>query len=288
MKTIALLLILLISLLNSGDIKTQCIAYDPSQFNLKLLNYTNDHTEDLNLESLKIYYTHSKESPYPITVGYTIDGHEYFTTDVYCSIQEEQNYVWCGVECDGGGFQLGKGFRIKTDQIALYRTPPNEETGIEKVLFQKQKGTWIEGKAFACPEKIPASEAVDRKYYQDDPLGHYVCYGYKHEGKYEECFRTTRSCRALHLQHFGKYLSTKESAKALKRCQTSTPNRDYVDDKKGRYVCYDYKDTLGEYSGCFRSQKSCAVLKKEHFGRYPNINESRKALERCRRSIPRK
>jgi hypothetical protein len=105
-------------------------------------------------------------------------------------------------------------------------------------------------------------------------------------GRYNSCFRSVLSCRELHMQHFGKYPDRDESRKALNRCKSSQPRRDFVDNRNGLYVCYDYRDSDGYYSGCFRSLKSCSSLNKKHFGRYGSRHESRKALQRCIESLP--
>jgi hypothetical protein len=222
------------------------------------------------------------------TVEYKVDGYTFFSPGIYCDRYDKQTDYLCSIECDGGSFEVDENYNIKTDRVAIYRDDPDAENGGIKELSQKSPKKFVKAQKIQCPKNIPEYDALDDSYYSDHKNGLYVCYDWKYKGKYEGCIRSEKSCKFIHRQHFGKYLNRAESKKALARCKSSKPNKKFVDNKSGLYVCYDYKDKFGQYSGCFRSKTSCKALHKEHFGRYPTTHDSYRAFLRCSSSAPRK
>jgi len=271
-----------------ADSLGKCVEYNPDKFILKSYISVNDNFKEIKekLQSIKFYYFFKNGKPSKLTIGYKINGHTFYNADAFC--EGSKNGFICPIECDGGNVLVNKNYAIKIENLALYRDYPDTPNGIEKEIKLKDTKHYLPGKSFKCPKSVPTYSNIDEKEYKDNPKGHYVCYDYRIDNKYEGCFRAIKSCKKLHRQHFGKYLTLNDSKKALIRCKKSKPNKTYVDNKKGLYVCYDYKDRFGKYSGCFRSLKSCKAIHKEHFGRYPNLIESRKAFIRCNGSSPRK
>ena len=288
MKKLIISLISLIALAQADKVG-KCVEYSSDKFILKSYISVNDKFKKIHekLQSIKFYYFFKNGKASKMTIGYKINGHEFFNADGYCDGEADSGFR-CGIECDGGSVEIDKNYAIKTDYLALYRDEADATDGIEKEIKLKDTKHFLHGKAFKCPKSVPTYNNIDEKEYKDNPKGKYVCYDYKIDGKYDGCFRAVKSCRTLHRQHFGKYLTPKDSKKALLRCKRSKPNKNYIDNKKGLYVCYDYKNRFGKYSGCFRSLKSCKSIHKEHFGKYPNFIESRNALIRCNGSSPRK
>jgi len=284
---LTLLVILLSSCINANE--TKCMEYDSSKFTLIKDDYSTKKlkTTKYKIDSLKVYFFKNRSGIKPITLEYTVNGHKRYYKYIFCT--KEDNKEWCGIECDGGGFYANKNLEINIQNAINVYGEPESSDEISLSIVPKIKNKYIKGKEFICPQNLPvANDLLDEKYYKDNPKGRYVCYKYKDNGKYEGCFRSTKKCKELHIQHFGKYATKDATKKALLRCKRSKPNQDYVDNKNGLYVCYDYIDDSGEYSGCFRAKKSCKRLNKKHFGHYPNIIESQKALRRCMASIPRK
>ena len=288
MRKIFYLTIAAFSALNAAEVK-KCVEYNPKDFILKqyISNGNKSSTIKANLEDLKIYYFYKEAKLTKGIIEYKANGHRFFNPYLYCDKFEGRDLYSCGVECDGGTFDVDKNYAIRLERLAIYSDDPDVEQGGTKILYGKSS-KFVKGKLITCPSKIPQGIEIDEKYYKDTPKGLYVCYDWKFKGKYEGCFRSQKSCRSLHRQHFGKYLSQKESKKALERCQKSTPNSKFIDNKEGLYVCYDYKNSFGEYSGCFRSKLSCKSIHKKHFGHYPNKHDSYRALFRCIASAPRK
>ena len=288
MKSIFLITTICVSHLMGASLK-KCVEYNPSDFTLKQYIYAKSIKKSVaKLEGLKIYYYYNKGKMSTASVEYKANGHKFINPYLYCDKYEGKKNYQCGIECDGGSFELNREFAIKTDRLSVYRDEPESVNGAEKVLSQKNLKKFAKGKSIDCPTNLPAPESIDDSYYKDNAKGLYVCYDWKNKGEYQGCFRSVKSCKFVHRQHFGKYLKQSESKKALNRCKTSTPNKKFVDNKNGRHVCYDYKDKYGEYSGCFRSTKSCKSLGKEHFGLYPTKEATFKALLRCTSSAPRK
>ena len=288
MKKILYGVVAILCTLNATEVK-KCVEYNPDEFILKhnILYGTKSSETNANLEDLKIYYFYKEGKLTNATIEYKANGHRFFNPYVYCDKYEGRKLYSCGIECDGGTFDVDKSYAIRLERLAIYSDDPDAENGGAKILYGKST-KFVKGKLITCPQKIPQGIEIDEKYYKDTPKGLYVCYDWKYKGKYEGCFRTQKSCKFLHRQHFGKYLSQKESKKALERCKKSTPNKKFIDNKEGLYVCYDYKNSFGEYSGCFRSKLSCKSLHKQHFGRYPNRHAAYRAFLRCTSSSPRK
>lgn len=288
MKKVICLAVALLCSLGATEIK-KCFEYNPNDFVLEQYMFSGDKSIEskAKLENLKIYYIYKDGKLKTATVDYKANGHRFFNPYLYCDKYKGNTNYTCGIECDGGSFDIDKNYAISVDRLAVYRDEPEVENGGEKDLKGKRKG-YLSGKEINCPQDVHQGEEPDEKYYKDNKKGLYVCYDWKYKGKYEGCFRSEKSCKFLHRQHFGKYLNQEESAKALDRCKKSTPNKKYMDNKDGLYVCYDYKNDLGEYSGCFRSKLSCKGINKKHFGKYPNRQESYKAFLRCNSSAPRK
>ena len=288
MKSIFFITIISLSSL-FGDSTMKCLEYKPSDFTLKQYIYAKSTKKSIaKLDKLKIYYFYKNGKLTTATVEYRVNGHKFINPYLYCDKFEGKKYYQCGIECDGGSFQLDKKFSIKTNSLSVYRDEPDTLNGGEKVLSTKNLQKFTKGKAIECPQNLEMPKQLDESYYEDHPNGLYVCYDWKHNGKYSGCFRSVKSCKYIHRQHFGKYLKVSESKKALNRCKTSTPNKKFLDDKNGRYVCYSYKDKYGEYSGCFRSRHSCKSLGKEHFGKYPTKATTYSAFLRCTSSSPKK
>ncbi len=289
MKKVMVTALLALSFLSGAEVK-KCFVYNPQAFILKQYIYDNakENNKRVKLQDIKIYYYHKKGKLKSATVEYKVNGHTFFTPGIYCHRYDKQTNYLCSIECDGGSFEVDENYNIKTDRVAIYRDEPDAENGGIKELSQKSPKKFAKAKKIQCPKNIPAYDALDESYYSDHKNGLYVCYDWKYKGKYEGCIRSEKSCKFIHRQHFGKYLNRAESKKALARCKSSKPNKKFVDNKNGLYVCYDYKDKFGQYSGCFRSKTSCKKLHKEHFGRYPTTHDSYRALLRCSSSAPRK
>jgi len=275
--------------LNAAEVK-KCVEYNPKEFLLEQYIYSADKKrgERASLEKLKIYYFYKDGKLTQATLEYTANGHRFFNPYIYCDKYLGRTLYSCSFECDGGTFDVDKNHAIRLERLAIYQDDANTENGGVKELLRKDKKSFINGKDIKCPQDIPQGIEVDKKYYKDTPKGLFVCYDWRHKGKYKGCFRSQKSCKTLHRQHFGKYLSQSESKEAFERCKRSTPNSKFIDNREGLYVCYDYKNSFGEYSGCFRSKLSCKSIHKKHFGLYPNRHESYRAFLRCSASAPRK
>jgi hypothetical protein len=265
-----------------------CMSYAGNNFTLLEHTYKNDKqiTKKIKVDNIKLFFFKERSPTKPIALAYSVNNHTKYYKYIYCN--KEGAKEWCGIECDGGGFYLDKNYNIQIKYALRVGAGEDEES---PYLELEQSGTkgYIEGKSFTCPKVLPrVKDTPDEKYYKDNANGKYVCYNYKSDSKYNGCFRSVKRCRDLHMQHFGKYSDKKSVKAALKRCQTSKPNSKYVDNSKGLYVCYDFKDSFNEYNGCFRALNSCKELNKKHFGHYPNPQESKKALARCQKSTPKK
>ena len=288
MKRVFLISVMSLSCLMSASLK-KCVEYNPADFTLKQYIYAKKIKKSVaKLESLRIYYYYEKGKLSTATVEYKANGHKFLNPYLYCDKYSGDKNYQCGIECDGGSFELNKKFAIKTDRLSLYRDDADAVNGGEKVLSQKSLKKFANGKSIACPKNLPIPDSLDESYYKDHPKGLYVCYDWKYKGAYDGCFRSLKSCKYIHRQHFGKYLTQRESKLALQRCKSSKPNKKFVDNKNGRHVCYDYKDKYGEYSGCFRTTQSCKSLGKKHFGKYPTKSATYKAFLRCTSSAPSK
>ncbi len=289
MKRVLLTAAIALSTLSAAEAQ-KCFTYNPDAFSLKQYIYANNKkiTHPAKLEKFNIYYFYKKGKPTNATIEYKVNGHTFYTPDLYCDKFEGEKFIQCAIECDGGSFALDNNHNIKTSRLDLYRDDPDAIDSGVKILLQKDPNKFTKAKAIACPKKIPHYDALDDSYYKDHPNGLYVCYDFKFKGKYDGCIRSVKPCRFIHRQHFGKYLNKNESKKALKRCKSSHPNKQFIDNKEGLFVCYDYKNKFGEYSGCFRSKNSCKSIHKEHFGKYPSSYQSFRALLRCNSSAPRK
>jgi len=262
-----------------------CMEYSGKDFVLQKTTYTKNKvtTKNSKVDNIKIYFFKNRSSTKPITLEYSVKGHKKYYKYIFC--MKEGDKEWCGIECDGGGFYANSNLDIYVEYPLRVLGEP--EGNLPEIEIAQKGKKYIKGKAFKCPKKLPKVKNLpDDKYYKDNINGKYVCYDYKNDNKYYGCFRSIKKCKELHLQHFGKYGTKKAVKDALKRCKKSKPNKDYIDNPKGKYVCYDYIDSNGEYNGCFRAHKSCKKLNKKHFGYYRNTKESRKALLRCEESLP--
>ncbi len=268
--------------------KNRCFSYNSKEFTLTQLIYKGDKEihKNLKLDKVKIYYFKDSSPTKPITLEYSINGHTRYYKYIFCTNEKNQT-KWCGIECDGGGFHLKKDFSIYVEYPLRVAGESPDDPDVPIIELAQTSKKYLKGTEFKCPIKLPkVADNIDDKFYKDNPNGKNVCYDYKYKDKYFGCFRSTKSCRDLHRQHFGKYGTKEATKKALNRCKNSKPNSKYSDNPKGLYVCYDYKDE-GIYSGCFRSIESCKSKGKQHFGKYPNIIESRNAFRRCITSMPR-
>ncbi len=164
--------------------EAKCYEYDAKNFTFHITNNETQESKKLNLQNLKIYYFANRSFTKPITVEYTVNGRNYYNKYIFCL--KQKNIEWCGVECDGGGFNLDKEFRINIErEISLYRDNPDTPNGIEKVLEQKNSSHYIKGREFVCPKKMPTTTSpIDENEYNDDPKGLFVCYGYKIDNEY--------------------------------------------------------------------------------------------------------
>ncbi len=286
MKKILVLILFLGILFAKSDV---CKEYDGKSFILQTIEYNSKgdkiHTTKNSLDYIKIYFFKDRDSTHPITIEYSVNRHKRLYRYIFCMNENKKDTQWCGIDCDGGGFYANKNLDIFIKYPM--RLFGGEDGEVVEINLIQIKDGYLKGREFKCPKELPkAKDLPDESYYKDNPNGSYVCYEYKEDNKYFGCFRTTKRCRDLYRQRFGKYGSKKAVKEALKRCQSSNPNLDYVDNPKGKYVCYDYIDDNGDYSGCFRAIKSCKMLNKKHFGHYPTIKESKKALFRCQTSTP--
>ena len=284
-RVVVVLFAVVVTSVYGGEV-AKCFEYNPNDFTLEITRSHENgkmHTATKKLDALKVYFRLGTAKPEDAVIEYAFDGQTYRSTEPYCL--EENNM--CVIECDGGDFAYDKHYGIRTEGIDIYRDYEKDE--VTKRLFSKKKKHFTDAKEIACPHNIERPKELDDSYYEDHPGGKNVCYDYK-EGnkKYFGCIRSIKTCRFIHRQRFGSYPTKKESKAALIRCKTSRPNRDYVDNKKGRYVCYDYRDDNGDYSGCFRSLKSCEALHRMHFGKYHSTKESAEAFIRCKHAIPRR
>jgi hypothetical protein len=278
-----LLLVLSIAFYAKGDV---CVKYSSNDFFLKKTIYKNgkEIIKNKKVDYIKIYFFKNRSTVKPITLEYSLNSKKRYYRYIFCG--KEGNKEICSIECDGGGFYINKNFDINI-WYPLRVFSKEGAINYDYEIVPKRRG-YIKGVKFKCPKVMPKAKNKDNNINIDERSGKYVCYLYKSDSKYYGCFRSIKSCKSLHRQYFGKYATTKDSKLALDRCKSSTPNKDFVDNPKGRYVCYEYKDKYGEYNGCFRSIKSCKSLHKKHFGHYLNRAETKSALNRCIDSMPRR
>ena len=294
MKRAFLLYSMGISLLMGGSFKT-CIEYNPSDFILEeYIYYGSSKSAKMNiadLEELKIYYHYDKDKLIGGDVAYKANGHQFIFPYLYCEKREGEKHYGCGVDCDGGYYRMNDDFSIiGNGKLSVYDDDgaTDELVGGAKILSQKNPETLSKGKRIQCPSDIPDPDYYEKSSYTDNPKGLYVCYGSRHEGEYFDCFRSVQPCKSIRSRYFGQYPNRSASRKALHRCKRSKPNKKFIDNKNGRYVCYDYADLYGIYAGCFRSTLGCKSIGKKRFGRYDTQQEADKALFRCISSAPKK
>ena len=208
------------------------------------------------------------------------------------------SYLWCGIECDGGGVAIDADMRHA--QLLGVEFRGNEETNTVGRLKQIKPNNEITLKEFKCPS-IAYGARTGMGYYGTEGLkkGQYVCYDSRSKTnppEYYSCERTIKSCKSQKLQRFGRYASVPDAKSALNRCYESKPKfvSSLIDYSKksvedGKYICYNYKsgskDSL-TYHGCTQSKKSCKAIHKSKFGLYPSVTSAQKALIRCEKSNP--
>ncbi len=208
------------------------------------------------------------------------------------------SYLWCSIECDGGGVAIDADMRYARLLGIEFRGM--EETNTLGKLKQIEPNSEIALKEFNCPP-LAYGARTGIGYYSKTGLskGKYVCYDSRSKTnppEYYNCERSNKSCKSQKLQKFGRYASVPDAKSALNRCYESKPKFvssliDYSKKSKedGKYICYNYKtgskDSL-TYHGCTQSKKSCRAIHKSKFGLYPSVTSAQKALTRCEESNP--
>ena len=270
-----------------------CYSYNPDNFYISAIGDKREFKRDI--ESLEIYFSKKSifniksNTPYKSAViAYRVGKHQHYLVMDSCEKLDEDRYPRCSLECDGGSFMYNRDFSFYID-YGLALSNPNDIYEVE--LSQKKRKAFIKGKRIECPKNISKlfTYYTPKKSKKEaiDPKGRYVCYDYKFKNvdtgrwEYSECHIYKRHCKDYRLSYFGHYPTLKATKDALKRCKSSHPNLDYVDNPKGRYVCYDYNDIYGNFIGCFRSKKDCKLLHKKRFGKYSNSAKTEDALYRC-------
>jgi len=311
-KSILLLFTLLIYKLNA--LGYVCKEYEPSKFKLSIEYSTDSDSEMLtpqsDIKKIKQYIKNSKtdidkfilcfdkkeqkdgENTSLVSIHIDKNGHQYSAfMDCFIGNNGDFNksiYI-CSIECDGGGLYIDEDFNMRLYDGGLY---------IERALdisvpyfvidmsIQQNKKEYLKPIKDVNPKLYKISmKWVDSDKYKSKK-GLYICYSYKDNEKYEDCEEYNRDCREIGLMRFGHYPNIQEAKKALNRCQHSKPKKDYVDNPRGKFVCYDVIDDFGVYQGCFRSKKSCKLINKKRFGKYPNRDEAFKGYLKCVNSIP--
>lgn len=248
------------------------------------------------LKSLEIYfskksvYGNESNTPYKsVVIAYRTGKRRfYFPMDI-CEKLDGDKYPRCALYCDRGNFKYDKNFSFYIE-YGLTLTDTEEPYEIE--LSQKHKKEFVAGKRMKCPEKILKlftyyRPDTDNSKNADSIKGRYVCYSYKDRNyktgrwEYNDCRTYKRHCKDYRLSYFGHYPNITATKAALKRCRKGHPNLDYVDNPKGRFVCYDYNDKYGSFIGCFRSIKSCDKLNKKQYGIYKSKSDTEDGYHRC-------
>jgi len=290
----------LILLFTTAYSEYKCFSYNPKGFFLyhRVVAYEPMlYFEDINitLDDLKILFIVDDKEVKKAFLEYSVKGYKFYSKENVCGNMSHWGKDSCIYDqADGGGFRFDKHFNILIDDFNLrvFRGMP-DTVGIdtEKRIGSYNIKSYHKAKEITCPKEM-INLVKNYRYYDRDkiPKGKYVCYddlgdaGNRFE--YWGCIRSKISCKTLSMRHFGYYPTIKESKKALKRCKSYRPNRDFIDNKNGLYVCYDYLNYQREYVGCFRAKKSCKKLHKKSFGKYSNKKEAKEAYFRCLNSIP--
>jgi len=289
----------LILLFTTAYSEYKCFSYNPKGFFLEHRLFVDNSIENfkdanITLDNLKILFVVNRGKVKKAFLEYGIKSYKFYSQDNIC----EEESSWGKNSCvydgaDGGGFRFNNRFDILIDDfnLVVFRGEPDAGgIDIEKRVGSYDIKSYHRAKEITCPKEM-INLVKNYRYYDRDkiPKGKYVCYddlgdaGNRFE--YWGCIRSKISCKTLSMRHFGYYLTIKESKKALKRCKSSRPNKDFIDNKNGLYVCYDYLNYQREYIGCFRAKKSCKKLHKKSFGKYSNKKEAKEAYFRCRNSL---
>jgi len=260
-----------------------CKSYSGKEFFLEKISYQKyrESRKRVKIDNLKIYFSKNRNEHNPITLEYVVNKHKRYYKYIFCGKSNKKE--WCSIECDGGGFYVNKNLDILIENSLSVAGEPDSQLPT-LAITQKDNTKYIKGKTFNCPKGLRQAKKLDST--KDNQLGKYVCYEHKSDTKYYGCIKSSKECKDLDLQHFGKYKTKGDVKKAFKRCKSSKPNQEYINNSDGNYVCYDYIDHKGEYKGCFSTIKSCKVLNKKHFGHYATKKDTQKALIRCKISLP--
>ena len=220
MKPTLLLLTLLTATWSPAAVTTQCYRY-PTAGLVVEASHEGKVTGKQELKNLEIYYFPDRDATHAITVGYALGTKMAYNEDVYCE-HDVNGTETCGVECDGGTFEVRRDFAVRVHDLWLFRNEEENATRPDLVLRARDERTFIPGEAFACPPEIPR---MNDDQYKDDPQGENVCYLRKVAGEYTGCFRTMQLCEEIGVPRFGNYPNPKASAAAWKRCVASAPKR---------------------------------------------------------------
>ena len=219
MKRILLFLTLFVTW-SPAAVTTQCYRY-PTAGMVVEASHEGKVIGMRGLKRLEIYYFPDRDETHAITVGYSFGDQMAYNEDVYCRRDANGTEV-CGVECDGGTFEVRRDFAVRVHDLWLFRTEEENATRLDLVLRTRDEQAFTLGEAFACPLEIPR---MNDDAYKDDPGGENVCYLRKVAGHYTGCFRTMQLCEEIGVPRFGNYPNLKASEAAWKRCVASAPKQ---------------------------------------------------------------
>jgi len=308
------LLLFFISFYKLDAMEYICKEFNPSKFKLSI-EYSRDSDSEMltpkkDIKKIRQYIKNSKtdidkfilcfdkknqkdeENTGSVSIYINKKGHQYSTL-MDCFIEDDEDFnksvYICPIECDGGGLYIDKNFNMRLYDGGLYIERALDISApyfVIDISIQQNKKEYLKPIKDANPKLYKISmKWVDSDKYKSKK-GLYICYSYKDNGKYEGCGEYNRDCQDIGLMHFGHYPNIQEAKKALNRCKHSKPKKDYVDNPRGKFVCYDEIDDFGVYQGCFRSKKSCKLINKKRFGKYLNRDEVFKGYLRCVNSMP--
>ncbi len=222
-------------------VTTQCYRY-PTAGMVVEASHEGKVTGTRELKNLEIYYFPDRDETHAITIGYILGSTKMYNNDVFCR-RDAHGSEECGVECDGGTFEVRKDFAVRVHDLWLFRSEEGNATRPDLLLRARDGRAFIRGEPFACPLEIPR---MNDGAYKDDPGGENVCYLRKVAGRYTGCFRTMQLCEEIGVPRFGNYPNLKASEAAWKRCVASAPKQQRQERRKNE------SDTQGN-----RNRKHC-------------------------------
>ncbi len=220
MKRTLLLFTLLTAAWSPAAVTTQCYRY-PTAGMVVEASHEGKAIGKRELKYLEIYYFPNRDDIHAITIGYTLGANMAYNENVYCR-HDENGLEECGVECDGGTFEVRKDFAIRVHDLWLFRSEEGNATRPDLLLRARGGRALVPGEAIPCPLEVPR---MNDDAYKDDPEGENVCYLRKVAGRYTGCFRTMQLCEEIGVPRFGNYPNRKASEAAWKRCVASAPKR---------------------------------------------------------------